>query len=271
MRAVIPAAGLGTRFLPVTKAVPKELLPLGGKPAIHWVVDEALGAGADGVVIVTSPRKRLIEEYFSPDEALAEELDSRGKPGYAELVRSATHPGISYVIQEEQLGLGHAVLCAEAAVGGEPLFVLLADVVVPGGGLLERMAEVSRQHGGASVVGAMRMPMDQVCRCGVIDGEDLGGGVWRVRCLVEKPRPEDAPSDLTVFGRYLLSPRVMELLHGIAPGVSDEVQLTDAIQAALAEEEVYAVEVSPDEGMDVGTPESWVECNTRFTRKGDSV
>lgn len=267
MKAIIPAAGLGTRFLPATKSVPKELLPLGTKPAIQWVVEEALSAGAGEAVVVTSPRKPALREHFEPDPTLEAELRSRGKGELADAVRDAGELPVTFVEQAEQLGLGHAVrLCAELT-GDEPFFVLLADIVVPGGGLLERMAAVSAAHGGASVVCAMRLPWDQVVRSGVIDGEPAGDGTWRVRGLVEKPSLEEAPSDLTVFGRYLLSPRVMGLLAETAPGAGGEVQLTDAIQAVLADEEVWAVEVSPDEGLDLGTPESWAAANARFTRR----
>ena len=175
---------------------------------------------------------------------------------------------VSYVYQEEALGLGHAVRCAAEACAGEPFYVLLGDVLVPDNKMLPAMKAVSDAHGGASVIAVMPVPDDEVSRFGVIAGAAVADDVWKVDSLVEKPALEDAPSNLAVFGRYLLSPRVMELLADVEPGVGGEIQLTDALDAVLAEEELYALVVDPADGFDTGTVESWLETNNiLFQRK----
>ncbi len=261
MKALIPAAGLGTRFLPATKAVPKEMLLVVDRPAIQYVVEEGLASAADEVVIVNSRDKRAIEEHFSPNPDLVALLRERGKGACADAVEHAGSLNVSYVYQDEALGLGHAVYCAREKTAGEPFYVLLGDVLVPGNAMLPAMQSVSDAHGGASVIAVMPVPDDQVSRFGVIAGAEVSEGVWKVDSLVEKPALEDAPSNLAVFGRYLLSPRVMELLADAKPGVGGEIQLTDALDAVLAEEEMYALVVDPADGFDTGTVESWLETN----------
>lgn len=261
MKALIPAAGLGTRFLPATKAQPKEMLLVVDRPAIQYVVEEGLASAADEVVIINSRQKKVIEDHFSPDPELVALLRSRGKDAYADEVERVGNMNVSYVYQDEALGLGHAVRCAAEKTGGEPFYVLLGDVLVPGNDMLPRMQEISDANGGASVIAVMPVPHEDVKRFGVIAGAEVADGVWKVDSLVEKPAPEDAPSNLAVFGRYLLSPRVMELLADVAPGVGGEIQLTDALDAVLREEEMYALVVDPSEGFDTGTVESWLETN----------
>ena len=207
MKAVIPAAGLGTRFLPATKCSPKELLPVLDKPVIQYVVEESLEPeGVDGVVIVNSHEKPQIEQYFSVDETFESMLAERGKSAEAARVHEASTLPVSFVYQDEARGLGHAVLQAADKIDGEPFFVLLGDYFVPDRKMCVRMAEVSREHGGASVIAVAPVPADQVSRYGIIAGECVGclpgtdatgeqeGAVWRVTGLVEKPRPEEAPS-----------------------------------------------------------------------------
>lgn len=264
MKAIIPAAGLGTRFLPATKAVPKEMLLVVDRPAIQYVVEEGLASSADEVVIVNSREKRAIEEHFTPNPALVATLRERGKDAYADVVEYVGNLNVSYVYQEEALGLGHAVLCAAEAAAGEPFYVLLGDVLVPGNGMLPAMQAVSDAHGGASVIAVMPVPDEEVSRFGVIAGAEVSEGVWKVDALVEKPALEDAPSNLAVFGRYLLTPRVMELLADVQPGVGGEIQLTDALDALLAEEEMYALVVDPADGFDTGTVASWLDTNNKL-------
>lgn len=261
MKALIPAAGLGTRFLPATKAQPKEMLLVVDRPAIQYVVEEGLASGADEVVIINSRSKKSIEDHFTPDLELVALLRERGKDAYADEVERVGSLNVSYVYQDEALGLGHAVLCAADKTADEPFFVLLGDVLVPGNEMLPRMMEVSQEHGGASVIAVMPVPHEDVKRFGVIAGSPVSDDVWKVDSLVEKPDPADAPSDLAVFGRYLLSPRVMELLKDVKPGVGGEIQLTDALDAVLKEEEMYALIVDPADGFDTGTVESWLETN----------
>ncbi len=269
MKALIPAAGLGTRFLPATKAQPKEMLLVVDRPAIQYVVEEGLASAADEVVIINSREKKAIEEHFSPNSELVELLRARGKDAYADLVERVGNYNVSYVYQDEALGLGHAVRCAAEKTGDEPFYVLLGDVLVPDNKMLPRMQEVSDAHGGASVIAVMPVPDDQVSRFGVIAGAAVEGesDVWKVDALVEKPALEDAPSNLAVFGRYLLSPRVMELLADVEPGVGGEIQLTDALDAVLREEEMYALVIDPSDGFDTGTVESWLETNNVLFRR----
>ena len=197
MKALIPAAGLGTRFLPATKAQPKEMLLVVDRPAIQYVVEEGLASAADEVVIINSREKKAIEEHFSPNPQLVATLRARGKDKYADLVEQVGSYNVSYVYQDEALGLGHAVRCAAEKTGDEPFYVLLGDVLVPDNTMLPRMQEVSDAHGGASVIAVMPVPDDQVSRFGVIAGAAVEGAddVWKVDALVEKPALEDAPSN----------------------------------------------------------------------------
>lgn len=261
MKALIPAAGLGTRFLPATKAVPKEMLLVVDKPVIQYVVEEGLASAADEVVIINSRDKKAIEDHFTPNPQLVEHLRAVGKTAYAEAVEYAGNLNVSYVYQDEPLGLGHAVHCAAEKTGNEPFFVLLGDTIVPGNNMLPRMQEISLAHGGASVIAVMPVPDEQVSRFGIIAGEKLSDDVWKVDSLVEKPKLEEAPSNLAIFGRYLLSPRVMELLAQGKPGAGGEIQLTDALDAVLQEEEMYALVIDPSDGFDTGTIETWLETN----------
>ena len=275
MKAIIPAAGLGTRFLPATKSMPKELLPVLDKPVIQYVVEEALEpADVDGVIIVNSREKPQIEHYFSVDTNLEDTLVACGKDSLAKKVHEASVLPVSFVYQDNPRGLGHAVLCAAEGVGDEPFFVLLGDYFVPDRQMCIRMAEVSQAHGGASVIAVAPVPADQTYRYGIIAGDCINtaevggdeeeGAVWRVTGLVEKPKPEDAPSHLFIVGRYLLSPKIMDLLATQGPGAGNEIQLTDAMERLLAEEEMYALVIDPLEGCDTGTPVAWAATNARM-------
>lgn len=277
MKAIIPAAGLGTRFLPATKCTPKELLPVLDKPVIQYVVEEALAPeGVDGVVIVNSHLKPQMEAYFSEDKDFEEYLRAHGKSAMAEKVHEASSLPVSFVYQDEPRGLGHAVYCAASEVGDEPFFVLLGDYFVPDHKMCINMAEVSKEHGDASVIAVAPVPADQVSRYGIIAGECIGslpgssakgeeeGAVWKVTGLVEKPSPEDAPSHLFIVGRYLLTPRIMDLLATQGTGAGGEIQLTDAMERLLKEEEMYAVVVDPAEGCDTGTPAAWAATNAKM-------
>ena len=278
MKSIIPAAGLGTRFLPATRCSPKELLPVLDKPVIQYVVEEALEpAGVDGVCIINSREKPEIEKYFSVDEDYEALLVSRGKADIAARVHEASSLPVTFAYQDDPKGLGHAVLCGAEAVGDESFFVLLGDYFVPDRKMCVRMADISAAHGGASVIAVAPVPEDQVSRYGIIAGECVGchpdfagatgeqeGAVWKVSGLVEKPKREEAPSHLFIVGRYLLTPRVMELLKTQEPGAGGEIQLTDAMQRLLDTEEMYALVVDPDEGCDTGTPAAWAATNARM-------
>lgn len=283
MKSIIPAAGLGTRFLPATKCSPKELLPVLNKPVIQYVVEEALEPeGVDGVVIVNSHEKPQIEQYFAEDAEFEGMLRSRGKEDLADAVHEAGALPVSFVYQDDPKGLGHAVYCAHGEMDGEPFFVLLGDYFVPDRQMCVNMATVSKAHGNASVIAVAPVPADQVSRYGIIAGEcveslpgvdaqgEEEGAVWKVTGLVEKPSPEEAPSHLFIVGRYLLSPRIMDLLATQGTGAGGEIQLTDAMERLLEEEEMYALVVDPDEGCDTGTPAAWAATNARMALADDT-
>lgn len=261
MKAIIPAAGLGSRFLPATKAQPKEMLPVVDKPVIQYIVEEALTAGASEVVIVNSHDKKSIEEHFSSSPQLEEMLRQRGKDAYAEAVGHAGSLPVSFVYQEEPLGLGHSVLQAAPKTAGEPFAVMLGDVLVPDNDILPAMETLSAAHGGASVIAVAPVPESQVSRFGIVGCKEEDDGALRITKMVEKPALEDAPSRLAIVGRYLLSPKVMELLESTAPGAGGEIQLTDALVELLKTENVYALVIDGDQLFDTGTVDSWIAAN----------
>ena len=275
MKAIIPAAGLGTRFLPGTKCTPKEMLPVLDKPVIQYVVEEALEPEeVDDAIIVTSPGKPELLNYFQPDRSLENLLRERGKNAYANAVAHAGGMPVDFRYQYEPKGLGHATRSAADAVAGENFLVLLGDYVVPNRDICDKMLAVSKEHGGASVIAVAACSPEEVSRYGVIAGERVGslegaedvadaepGAVWRIGGLVEKPAPEAAPSNLYIVGRYLLSPLVMNLLADQQAGKGDEIQLTDAMARSLDREAMYAVVIDPLSGYDTGTPSGWMATN----------
>ena len=257
--AVIPAAGLGTRFLPATKAVPKELLPIIDTPALQLVIDEAVGAGIDHIVIVTNHNKPAIEAYFeSSDEVLAK-LRSTGRHEMADRLESIGRDVlVSFTYQDAPLGLGHAVGCAAGAVGDEPFAVMLPDELMGDSSLLDQMARLCESTGG-SVVGLKRVPRDQVSSYGVIDPstEFDDRGVIGIRTMVEKPSIDDAPSDLIIIGRYVLTPDVFDKIERLQPGAGGEIQLTDALKVQAATGPFHGV-LSTIRRYDTGTPLGWL-------------
>ena len=231
-KAVIPAAGLGTRFLPATKATPKEMLPVVDKPAIQYVVEEAVAAGLDDILLITSHGKRAIEDHFDSAHELEEVLQAKGDAAGLELIRKSSElAAVHYTRQGAPKGLGHAVLCAAQHVGNEPFAVLLGDdFTEPGDPLLRRMLQV-RERSGGSVVGLMEVGMDQVSLYGAAAIEPTDSDdVVRVTDLVEKPVPEDAPSNQVIIGRYVCDPAVFGVLRNTPPGRGGEIQLTDALK-----------------------------------------
>ncbi|MFK8052037.1 MAG: UTP--glucose-1-phosphate uridylyltransferase GalU [Woeseiaceae bacterium] len=245
--AVFPVAGRGTRFLPATKASPKEMLPVVDKPLIQYAVEEAIQAGAERLVFVTGASKRAIEDHFDKDAELERALEAGGKSELLASIRDIVPDGVScvYIRQGEPLGLGHAVLCAKPAVGDEPFFVHLADDLIHGGTpCLKEMADFRQAHGG-SVLGVERVPKSQTASYGIVDVEsrpNMEGG--RIRFMVEKPAPEDAPSDMGVVGRYLLEPQIFDALENTGRGAGGEIQLTDGIASMLDQQDVFAMPFS---------------------------
>jgi UTP--glucose-1-phosphate uridylyltransferase len=241
--AVIPAAGLGTRFLPATKAVPKELLPIVDVPALQLIIDEALGAGIDHIVIVNSHSKPSIEAYFADASELVGKLERSGKTAIAERMRSIGRDfRVSFAYQDDPRGLGHAVGCAREAVGDEPFAVLLPDEIMGSSELLAAMCDVCVATGG-SVVGLKQVPRDEVFAYGVIKprGELDEHGVVPIVDMVEKPKVEDAPSELIIIGRYVLTPDVFDEIANLKPGAGGELQLTDALRAQAARSPFHGV------------------------------
>ncbi|MEV0679882.1 UTP--glucose-1-phosphate uridylyltransferase [Actinosynnema sp. NPDC050436] len=265
--AIVPAAGLGTRFLPTTKAVPKELLPVVDTPGIELVAAEAAQAGATKLVIVTSPGKDAVAEYFRPQPELEQTLEARGKSDLVEKVRRA--PSLLHVetaIQDKALGLGHAVGCAEGNLTGEDeaVAVLLPDDLVLPTGVLSRMAEVREQFGG-SVLCAFDIPKDQISAYGVFDvRETSDDDVKQVVGMVEKPKAEDAPSTFAAAGRYLLDRAVFDALKRITPGAGGELQLTDAIALLIAEGHPVHVVVHRGGRHDLGNPGGFLKAAVDF-------
>lgn len=263
--AVFPVAGRGTRFLPATKASPKEMLPIVDKPLIQYAVEEAIAAGAKKLVFVTGASKRAIEDHFDRDAELERALQASGKEALLKTIQGIVPDGVScvYIRQGEPLGLGHAVLCAKPAVGDAPFFVHLADDLIYGGAkpCLAEMADFHREHGG-SVLGALNVPRDQTGSYGIVDVENTPEGPGRVRFMVEKPDPADAPSTLAVVGRYLLDASIFDKLESTGRGAGGEIQLTDGIAAMLEETPVFAMPFSGtryDCGSKIGYLKATVE------------
>lgn len=242
-KAVFPVAGMGTRFLPATKANPKEMLPIVDKPLIQYAAEEAIAAGCEELIFVTSSSKRAIEDHFDKNYEMETELEKRGKKALLKIVREVVPPGIAcvYVRQPEALGLGHAVLCAKPVVGDEPFAVILADDLIDGDGkgCLQQMVSVFKYHR-TSVLGVEEIPHADTDKYGIVKAEPFGDRISRVKAIVEKPAPAEAPSNLAVVGRYILTSRIFDLLETTDRGAGGEIQLTDAIARLLEEEQVIA-------------------------------
>jgi UTP--glucose-1-phosphate uridylyltransferase len=243
-KAVFPAAGLGTRFLPATKASPKEMLPLVDKPLIQYAVEEAVASGCESVLIITGRDKTAIEDHFDFAPELEHNLRSKGKTELYELVRSISDLArISYTRQKEALGLGHAIYQAKDFAGGEPFAALLPDDVVDAEiPALRQMMDVYEKYD-APVIATMQVPGEAISRFGVIDAEEVEPGVYRVNDLVEKPPFEEAPSDLAIIGRYIFTPDIFGAIEQTKPGAGGEIQITDAMRILLKERPLYAVKL----------------------------
>jgi len=238
-KVVFPVAGLGTRFLPATKVVAKEMLPVLDRPLIQYAVDEAVDAGADTLIFVTNRYKHAIADYFDKAYELEAKLEKKGKDELLALVQGTLprHVRAIFVTQPEALGLGHAVLCAKPVVGDEPFGVVLPDDLIwnKGHSALRQMAELGEAEQ-AGVIAVEEVPHDQTDKYGIVDAERIDGRSARIRYMVEKPKPADAPSNLAVVGRYVLPGRIFQLLEQTTPGAGGEIQLTDAIEALLKEQ-----------------------------------
>ena len=276
-KAVFPVAGLGSRFLPATKASPKEMLPVVDKPLIQYAVEEAAAAGITDMIFITGRNKRAIEDHFDKAYELETELLLRHKESLLEQVQAATPPGINcvYIRQAEALGLGHAVLCAEPVVVDEPFAVLLADDLIHASTpVMAQMVELAGREN-ASVIGVMPVAPEATASYGIVESEaePVGGGVSRITRMIEKPKPGTTRSTLAVVGRYVLSPRIFHHLRTMPPGAGGEIQLTDGIARLLGEERVLAYEFEGrryDCGSKLGYLEATVDYALRHPEVGDA-
>ena len=272
-KAVLPAAGFGTRFLPASKAIPKEMMPLVDRPIIQYAVEEAVSAGIEQIIIVISSGRSAIEDHFDSDPVLERWLEERGDIEMLRAVRRISEIGtIAFVHQKEQLGLGHAVLMAKELVGDEPFAVLLSyDVIVNPGGkpVIGQLIEIYQAHRG-SVIALQRVLRSEVSRYGVVDPRHEEGPLVEIGDLVEKPSVEDAPSDLAVLGRYVLSPKIFDILESTQRGAGGEIQLTDAIRDLSHEQPVFGYQFS---GVrhDAGTRIGWLQANIAMSLESDDA
>jgi UTP--glucose-1-phosphate uridylyltransferase len=272
-KAVFPVAGLGTRFLPATKSIPKEMLPIVDKPLIQYAVEEALEAGIDSLVFISSTRKHTIYDHFSPDFELEDRLERARKTDLLHAIKDIVPARVDrvYVTQPEALGLGHAILCAERVIGDEPFAILLADDMVKneGRGALSQMISVHEQTG-ASVIGVEEVPPEKTRSYGIVGVQKNPAGHYAIQTMVEKPAPEDAPSNLGIIGRYVLDPAVFRHLHTVGKGSGGEIQLTDGIAAMLEKHPVLALPLE-GERYDCGSRHGFIEATIKYAIDHDDI
>lgn len=273
-KAVFPVAGLGTRFLPATKTVPKEMMPIVDKPLIQYAVDEAIEAGCDTLVFVTNRYKHAVADYFDKAYELEKKLEQAGKTEQLALIRGVLPPHVRavFVTQAEALGLGHAVLCAKPVVGDEPFAVMLPDDLIwnrRGIGALAQMADAAEQSG-HSVIAVENVPQENTGSYGIVDAPDFEGRKGAIRMMIEKPAPENAPSNLAVVGRYILDSRIFDHLEQIKPGKGGEIQLTDAIMSLIKEQPVTAYRFQGTR-FDCGTHLGLIEATVRFALDNEKL
>jgi UTP--glucose-1-phosphate uridylyltransferase len=266
-KAVIPAAGFGTRMLPAAKAVPKELLPVLDRPTIQYVVEECTAAGADDVLLVTSRDKKAVEDHFDRSPELEARLSASGKQGLlASVAELMAKVKVHAVRQPDQRGLGDAVYQAKRHVGGEPFLCLLGDAIFSGGEPPARQMIDAYRRVGTSVIGLEEVPPEKVSRYGIVGGSSVAEGLFKLDVLVEKPSPQSAPGRMAVAGRYLLTPAIFECLEQTKPGKGGEIQLTDALQLLLKREPIHGV-VLRARRHDIGNPVDWLKTNLLFASR----
>jgi UTP--glucose-1-phosphate uridylyltransferase len=271
-KAVFPVAGFGSRFLPATKASPKEMMPVVDKPLIQYAVEEAVAAGLTEMIFVTGRHKRAIEDHFDKAYEIENELASRGKQDLLDLVQGILprHVSCIYIRQSEQLGLGHAVLCAKPVINDEPFAVILADDLIDGDPpAMKQMVDVFAREG-RSVLGVQEVAREQTASYGIVKATRIDERLESVEAIVEKPRPEAAPSNLAVIGRYVLTPRILSILERVTPGAGGEIQLTDAIASLLREERVLAYRFRGTR-YDCGSKLGYLQATVAFGRKHAEV
>lgn len=270
-KAVIPAAGLGTRFLPATKAQPKEMLPIVDKPTIQYIIEEAVASGIEEILIITGRNKRAIEDHFDKSVELEMDLKSKKKDDLLEIVQNISNmANIYYIRQKEPKGLGHAVLCAKTFVGNEPFAVMLGDDVVDAKKpCLKQMIDIYNEYK-TSIIGVQQVPESEVNKYGIIDCKPIEDRVYKVEDLIEKPSAEEAPSNIAILGRYIITPQIFEILESTKPGAGGEIQLTDALKELLKCEAMYAYNFE-GRRYDVGDKLGFLEATVEFALKRDDL
>lgn len=242
-KAVIPAAGLGTRFLPATKAQPKEMLPIVDKPTLQYIIEEAVASGVEEILIITGRNKKSIEDHFDKSVELELELENKGKTDLLEIVRGISNMvNIHYIRQKEPKGLGDAIYCARYFIGDEPFAIMLGDDMVDNGQgppCLKQLIDAYEAHN-ASILGVQEVDKENTDKYGIIDGQKLSDNIYKVKALVEKPDPDQAPSNVAILGRYIITPQIFDILGHIPPGKNGEIQLTDALEILKDKEDMYA-------------------------------
>ncbi len=270
-KAVIPAAGLGTRFLPATKAVPKEMLPIVDTPTLQYIIEEAAKSGIEDILIITGRGKRAIEDHFDKSYELENELARAGKTDYIEnLEYISSLANIHYVRQKQALGLGHAILCAKSFVGNSPFAVLLGDDIVRSETpCLKQMMNVFDKYG-STVLGVQEVPGEDISKYGIVDAVPVEEKVHRVRGMVEKPSPKDAPSNIAVLGRYIITPEIFDLLENTRPGTGGEIQLTDALCDLAQKQSMYCYNFE-GKRYDVGSKIGFLQATVEFALSREDI
>lgn len=270
-KAIIPAAGLGTRFLPATKAQPKEMLPIVDTPTIQFIVEEAIASGIEDIIIVTGRSKRAIEDHFDKNIELEEELKKSQKEDLLAQVRDISNMvNIHYIRQKEPRGLGHAIYCAKAFIGNEPFAVLLGDDIVKAEEpCLKQLIRVYNEYK-TTVLGVQRVPDSEVSKYGIVAGRQVEDRVFKVNDMVEKPDPEQAPSNIAILGRYIISPAIFSHLENITPGKNGEIQLTDALKSLMHHEAMYAYDFI-GKRYDVGNKMGFLQATVEFALEREDL
>ncbi|SHK23397.1 UDP-glucose pyrophosphorylase [Hathewaya proteolytica DSM 3090] len=270
-KAIIPAAGLGTRFLPATKAQPKEMLPIVDKPTIQYIIEEAVQSGIEQILIITGRNKNSIEDHFDKSFELEAQLQASGKDDLLEIVRNISNMvDIHYIRQKEPKGLGHAINCARIFVGDEPFAVMLGDDVIKSEKPCLRQLMDCYEKYNRTILGVQEVSHENVSKYGIIKGEKIENRVYKVENMVEKPCPEEAPSNVAILGRYIITPEIFEILSNTLPGKNNEIQLTDALQELLKMQEVYACNFQ-GRRYDVGDKMGFLQATVEFALGRDDL
>ena len=270
-KAIIPAAGLGTRFLPATKAQPKEMLPIVDKPTIQYIIEEAVAAGIEEILIITGRNKRAIEDHFDKSVELEYQLQKNGKDDVLKMVQNISNlANIYYIRQKEPKGLGHAISCAKTFVGNEPFAVMLGDDVVDSDvPCLKQLIDCYSKYE-TSIIGVQEVPKSEVSKYGIVDGISVENRVYKVKDVVEKPNASEAPSNIAILGRYIITPKIFDILENTKPGKGGEIQLTDALKTLISEEDMYAYNFE-GRRYDVGDKEGFLEATVEYALKRDEL